>query len=211
MILSLIGMSGSGKTHWAKQLEAAGFKRYSWDEMIEERLGDELRQLGYKGINDLAKWMGQPYEQQYAKNSATYLRLEYDVMAEIVAQAKKHPDEHSIIDTTGSVIYMPDALLKEMKSLSKLVYLYTPMHVQEEMFQLYLADPKPVIWGNSFTKRADESHRDALARCYPQLLAHRTEQYKKLANITMSYFLIHTDEFNYESFLEKVAPDYDFV
>ena len=36
--LSLIGMSGAGKSHWSKRMESLGFKMYSCDYLIAERL-----------------------------------------------------------------------------------------------------------------------------------------------------------------------------
>ena len=205
MILSLIGMSGSGKTYWAKQLEKAGFKRYSCEDLIEEKLGGILQKFGYKGINDLAKWMGQPYEPHYAETSRLYLQLEHEVMHEVFQLVKQKEGEKSIIDTTGSVIYASDKLLSELQSISKVIYLSTPQHAQEEMFKLYLTDPKPVIWGSSFAKQADESNANALRRCYPKLLAHRAEQYRTLADITMNYTLIRADSFTHQHFLERIV------
>jgi dephospho-CoA kinase len=40
--LSLIGMSGAGKSHWAQKLAAAGFRVISIDDRIEEKLAPEL-------------------------------------------------------------------------------------------------------------------------------------------------------------------------
>ncbi len=130
MILSLIGMSGSGKTYWAKKLEAAGFKRYSCDDMIEQKLEFELNKLGYKGINDLAKWLGQPFESHYQHNSKRYLELEMECMEETYSQVLRHPNQNIIIDTTGSFIYMPEQTIKDLQKLSKVVFLSTPQVVK---------------------------------------------------------------------------------
>ena len=37
--LSLIGMSGAGKSYWSKRMESLGFQVYSCDDLIAERLG----------------------------------------------------------------------------------------------------------------------------------------------------------------------------
>ncbi len=204
MILSFIGMSGSGKTHWARKLEQSGFKRYSCDELIEEKLGNELMRLGYCGINDLAKWLGQPYESHYRENSQIYLRLEREAMQDIYTAVQKRRDEDSIIDTTGSVICMPEEILTQLRSVSYVLYLSTPRAVEKEMFAQYLADPKPVIWESSFAKQVDESCSEALERCYPLLLASRKEKYKQLAHRTISYSLMRNEEFNQNDFLERI-------
>ena len=36
--LSLIGMSGAGKSYWSKRMESLGFQMYSGDDLIDERL-----------------------------------------------------------------------------------------------------------------------------------------------------------------------------
>jgi len=33
------------------------------------------------------------------------------------------------------------------------------------MFDLYLKDPKPVIWGNAFSKKNGETNKKAMRRC----------------------------------------------
>ena len=57
MRLSLIGMSGSGKSHWSKKLTAYGFKAFHCDDLIEELLTEDL--LGADGIPlSVGEWMG---------------------------------------------------------------------------------------------------------------------------------------------------------
>ncbi len=146
MIISFIGMSGAGKSHWAKILEREkGYKKYSCDELIEKDLTPELALLGYKGVNDVSRWMGQPYDGRYTANSRRYLELEAKVLGESLGKIENSKDV--VIDTTGSVVYLPPKLLQKLKQFTKVVYLETPEFVMEKMINLYLADPKPVIWG----------------------------------------------------------------
>ena len=74
MQFTLIGMSGVGKSHWSKKVEAQGYLRYSCDELIAERFGIELGKKG-KATQNLAKWMGQPYSKDYEDAEALYLSL----------------------------------------------------------------------------------------------------------------------------------------
>lgn len=188
MIISLIGMSGVGKTFWSKKLEKKGFKRFGCDDIIEEKLGKELKRLGYSGINDVAKWLGQPYDTQYETTSKKYLELENNAMSEIFLRVPTEKGD-AVIDTTGSVIYTNKPILKQLKKLTKVIYLVTPLELQKKMYILYLKDPKPVIWGNSFFKQTNESNLDALVRCYPRLLTFRAKEYEKLADVKI--FLSH--------------------
>ncbi len=44
--LSLIGMSGAGKSHWTQKLSAAGFRAISIDDRIEKNSRRNLRPAG---------------------------------------------------------------------------------------------------------------------------------------------------------------------
>ena len=39
-IITLIGMSGSGKSYWSKKFKKAGFTIYSIDDLISEKISD---------------------------------------------------------------------------------------------------------------------------------------------------------------------------
>lgn len=205
MRFSLIGMSGSGKSYWSKKLGEKGFKRFGCDDLIEEQLGDELKVLGYLGTQDVAKWMGQPFDPQYLYTSKKYLEYEQKVVNQILAVLEQSKlEENIIIDTTGSVIYLADDILNKLTALTKVIYLNTPESVQQKMYNLYLKDPKPVIWGESFVKTCKESNMEALGRCYSKLLATRTKKYQQLADITMDYDLLHSADFTEENFLNLI-------
>lgn len=197
MKLSLIGMSNSGKTYWAKKLEEKGFLRFSCDDFIGKKLQKELTAKGYSGIHDVARWMGQPYESQYKQTAAKYLSFEIETMNTILHMLKSKwtKEENIVIDTTGSVIYTSKRIMMELKKSTTIVYLHTPHCVKKEMYLSYLKNPKPVIWGESFKKRNGESDEQALIRCYPQLLSYRLKQYKKYAHIVLDYFLARESSF----------------
>lgn len=202
MIISLIGMSGSGKSYWSKQLEKVGFKRICCDDLIEEKLSEELKKLGYSGIADVSKWMGQPYEPQFKKTSSQYLAYENLVMEEIYSFLEEN--KKIVVDTTGSVIYTNAKTLENLKKLTKIIYLKVPESVEKEMFNLYITDPKPVVWGNSFNKKSAETNLNALKRCYPDLLSYRSKQYEKLAKVTMDYHKLRNKNFGISHFLEEI-------
>lgn len=206
MKISLIGMSGSGKTYWSKKLASFGFKLFCCDDLIEYKLASELKRLGYSGIKDVAAWMGQPYEKKYQSASKKYLGFEKEVLEELfltIGQSLES-DKDVVIDTTGSVIYCGGSLLKKLSRLTRIVYLEVPESVKDKMYRLYISDPKPVIWGNSFSKEREEKNMDALERCYPNLLKYRTGRYKNLADITFDYFLLRNKNFNLERFIKLI-------
>ena len=210
MKLSLIGMSGSGKSYWSKKLqEQKGFKRFCSDDLIEKKLSSELKKFGYSGLHDVAKWLGQPFNLQNEERSRKYLYFEKEAMREIL-KAIEHSNnynENIVVDTTGSVIYTEKWILEKLSELTQVIYLDTPVSVQEKMYKLYLEDPKPVIWGNSFTKINGESNFEAMRRCYPKLLAFRSKWYKKIAHIILEYNLLRDPNFSVEEFMEAINHD----
>lgn len=198
-------MSGSGKSHWSKKLQKIGFKRFCCDALIEEKLGEELKAQGYSGIQDVAKWMGQPFDLQYKKSSKKYLQFEKEILEEIFTYINKLPFKGDIIiDTTGSVVYLDEELLGILTKISKVIYLETPDSVKEEMYQLYRKDPKPVIWGDAYNRAKSEDAWKALAKCYPKLLAYRSKKYKKLAHIILDYHTLRSKNFTTELFLQAI-------
>ncbi len=202
--ISLIGMSNSGKSYWSKKLAEKGFLRMSSDDYIEEKLEYELSRLGYAGIADVSKWLGQPYEKQHANNSLRYLDFEKESLRVF---CKRIVDDFSgkniVIDTTGSVIYTGDTLAL-LKKHTTIVYLDTPESVQSEMYQSYVKNPKPVLWFDSFNQKQNESDLDALKRCYPEFLAFRTKRYQEYADKIMDYFQVRKKDFSVTDFLSHI-------
>lgn len=187
MHISLIGMSNIGKSHWSRQLAAESYERVECDALVEKKLAGELIKLGYHGINDVAKWMGQPYDAQYPDTSRKYLACEREVMLEAIELLQSHPHKPIVIDTTGSVIYTGSDITEALKALTRIIYLEaSPQHIVQ-LFERYMANPKPVIWGDSFNVRPGETLKDSLGRCYADLLGYRAERYKALAHVTLPF------------------------
>jgi energy-coupling factor transporter ATP-binding protein EcfA2 len=183
--LALIGMSGSGKTHWTKHLAALGLPTVSCDDQIEARLAPVLESGGYSGINGVAAWMGWPDSPNYAEREAHYLAEEISTLDEILGDLEKDPRRELILDTTGSVIHAGNNILRRLRRQLTVVYLAASANEQELLIQRYLQDPKPVLWRGAFQPRRGEAPRDTVARCYPGLMAARRQSYEALAHITL--------------------------
>lgn len=189
MHITLIGMSNIGKSHWSQQLASAhGFERIDCDDLVEKELGPQLTKLGFKGLRDVARWMGQPYDERYAETSKTYIACEQAVMQKVLEKLRTAPTgKRFVIDTTGSVIHTGQAIIEELKSLTQVIYLEaSPEHV-EYLFQQYIAEPKPVIWADNYQPQNNETSEAALKRCYPALLESRARLYEKMAHIKIPY------------------------
>ena len=161
----------------------------------------------------MGEWMGFPYEAHYPEREAKYLGYEVEILTEILNHIEANPNHNRniIIDTTGSVIYMETDLLERLQRLTTIVYLDTPLAVQERMRSAYCTNPAPVVWRDKFNQQPNETHEAALARCYPDLLASRTHEYKKWADITLDYHLLRQPAFGVDDFLNEISNVYTVV
>ncbi len=184
LALALVGMSNVGKSLWAGRLAESGFAVYGCDDEIERRLAPELQAAGYTGgLADVARWMGQPYDPQFAATQARYLTLEGESLARALEQTT---NGNRVIDTTGSVIHLDTELLKTLREQTTVVHLAANADMQAEMYQQYLTHPKPVVWGDSYQPLNGELPEAALKRLYPALLARRNHSYGQLAHATIT-------------------------
>jgi hypothetical protein len=186
--LSLLGMSGVGKSHWAKKLEARGWLRIDCDGEIALRLGEIIpAEPGVEPVTALGLWMGMPWTRGYREREGAYLMLEEQVTASALerARAAAASGRRVVVDCTGSVIYLPAHVLESLARETRPVYLRTPDARRAPMLARYLAEPKPVVWGDRFRPREGEHDADALSRLYPELLAFRDARYADLAHHTV--------------------------
>jgi hypothetical protein len=174
------------------------------DALVEKKLANELVKLGYKGIHDVAKWMGQPYDAQYPDTSRKYMNCERTVMQDILERLHTRPEKPLVIDTTGSVIYVGDDITQQLKILTHTVYLKASENHVAKLFERYTSNPKPVIWGNSFVQRDDETSSEALQRCYPELLGFRAERYRALAQTCIPFEKHKTPQITWTELMAQI-------
>ncbi len=181
--LCLVGMSGIGKSFWAKRLVDAGWTRHDCDGDIAARLSELVTpDEGEEPVRALGRWMGMPYSSGYDAREARYLALEEEVTRRgcDAATGARH-----VIDCTGSVVYLSPALRERLARATRVVYLATPEARTQAMLARYLAEPKPVVWGGAYARRAGEDERAALSRSYGELLRARDLKYRALAHVTL--------------------------
>jgi shikimate kinase len=179
-------MSGAGKSHWAQTLAGAGFSVISIDDRIEAKLAPELAAGGYRGIGGVAAWMGWPDQPAYRDREKKYLECEVESMSEALDEIQASDSEGTVLDTTGSVVYTGEDICRRMQNLSTVVYLEATPAEEELLIARYLSDPKPVLWSDHFAPLSGESARETVARCYPQLIAHRKQMYERYAHRILS-------------------------
>jgi hypothetical protein len=183
--LALIGMSGSGKSHWAKNLAALGCSTVCCDDQIEARLAPVLNAGGFSGINGVAAWMGWPDSPDYPEREAQYLTEEIAVLDEVLSGLENDPTRELVLDTTGSVISTGNHTLHRLRLQMTVVYLAASDEELQLLIQRYLKDPKPVLWQGAFQPHPGETPHQTVVRCYPFLIAARRQSYEALAHLTL--------------------------
>ncbi|MDX9850568.1 MAG: hypothetical protein RBT01_08685 [Anaerolineaceae bacterium] len=208
MFLTLIGMSGTGKSYWSKKLETHGFKRFGCDDLITLQFA---QRLGHSDTTDfnMHQWVGYPDEETYADRAQQYLQAEEDVLCEIIAYLNKAGQhENIVIDSTGSVIYMQPKILDAITHLTSMIYLDITPQDFDRMLKYYLENPVAIIWNGFFQPLPRESRQETFARCYPQLIKSRERKYKALAQVTIAASLHRNDNTSVEQFLGYLSGDH---
>ena len=202
--VALIGMSGAGKTFWAKKLAANGCPAVSCDDRIEQKLTSRLAAGGYSGINGVAAWMGWPDTATYAQRESEYLAEEIHTLDEILTELEQQPLKSLVLDTTGSVIYSGNNLLMRLRRQMTIVHLGASAEEQRLLIERYLNDPKPVLWRGAFQPKPGEKPRETVARCYPALIAARRQSYEALAHCTLQVAALRDGSLDAASFLKMI-------
>lgn len=184
-------MSTVGKTHWATRLaREAGYRHVDCDALLNERLCAELG-LSSAEMEAVGKWMGFPYQPGYVEREAHYLACERAVLEEGLAQVMQS-EQPIILDMGGSAIYAGAAFFERLRHAMTLVYLTVSPSLHQEMLHAYAAQPRPLVWHGQFRQEAGESHEEALARGYLDLLTTRETLYAAYSDLTIPYTL-HRD------------------
>ena len=173
--IALIGMSNIGKSYRSQQLaDELEFARFGVD-------GQIAAQLGQADTNEMAAWFDMPDTDGFAARQTEYLAAE-----EILTTSIPLIDgQNTILDTTGSVIYLNEAVHDWLRKQFLIVELRVGPSMIARMTEDFFATPKPLVWGDKFHKTAGQSTAAALRECYPQLLDSRMRRYAALADITI--------------------------
>ncbi len=204
MHIALIGMSGTGKSHWSRKMVDIGYQRIGCDDRIAARLAQEVGAPTGEFFH-MAQWMGLPYEAHYPQRAERYQAHEIAVMQEIATSlAGAQADADVVVDTTGSVIYVPEATLHDLRRVARLVYLAPPVDAFQTMLQSYLKNPRPVLWNGVYQQEVDESPLDAFERCYPQLLTARDCLYRRYSHVTIPWEIHGGADVGVETLIERI-------
>lgn len=187
-VLTLVGMSNTGKSYISEKLaKELGFQWICVDDLIEQELEPRLKRFGYRGIQDVAEWMGQPYEAYSAKNQQIYLDFETEIMNGIIdGLNKRKSNGNLVIDTTGSVVHTGVGIRDRLRASTTVIYIEVGKGELDEMFQEFVQKPKPIVWADVFDPDHDyESDAQAVRAYYPKLLKLRSDHYASISHIRL--------------------------
>ena len=207
MRLSLIGMAGTGKSYWANKLAEHGFKLLCCDDLISKKLAPLLKRPDGTTMR-MGEWMGFPFHAGYKKRESKYLNFEIEVLNEILDYLEDHDnnlDEDVVVDTTGSVIYTGEGILKRLSQYTTVVHLAITSEVREQLLRAYVSNPHPMLWRDIFSKEPGETNKEALERCYPKLIIARQRLYERNADVEIDYYTRREEGFGVSNFLHLAA------
>ena len=189
MRITLIGMSGSGKSLWSSVLSRHGFQHMGCDNHIGRRLV-QAGELPSGSLDLIGRWMGFPFEADFARREALYLDHEKAVMDQFLTELETRPAVNAapvVIDTPGSVIYTGAAIRQRLRQQTVVVYLSTSTAYRQALHRAYVENPRPVLWQKHYRKKTGEDDQTALQRCYGNLLADRESRYRQYAHLEIQW------------------------
>ena len=196
--IAFIGMSNIGKSYTALRLATHyEFKLIEVDKIIWEN-------LGHDSMEAFAQWQGHPYTQGYSERERESIALE----SQATRAALNTQEQNPMIDTTGSVIYVDQDVLKKLKQDYYVVYIEAMQDHIGRLKVQYFKHPKPLIWAGHYKKIDGLSESESILQCYPKLLESRAKSYAKLADVTLPSTMILNADVSIENIYAALEPSF---
>ena len=171
--MAFIGMSNIGKSYLSKILAMdKNFTRIDVDFEIQ-------KQLGFKTMQEIANWLGFPWQDNYDDRARQYLDLEAKISLKQYANEKNN----IVLDTTGSVVHLDSVAINNIKNRYLVIYLKARKDDLAILKKRYFTHPKPTIWGEYFQNSHNFDNKTRLMKDYPKLLMARERLYQDMADI----------------------------
>ncbi len=205
--ITLIGMSGAGKSHISCQMEKWGWHVYSCDyEIGSKYLKDELdgsfSAEDISGLSDYLGKLGSPEKggfllNKFVERQGAYYDAEASSLS-AMGGALDLADGHFIHDSTGSLCEIEDEeLMKKIGALSLFVYLKAGEEEEAEVLKRAREYPKPLFFPPEFLAHnlnvylsdhnissVKDMEPDEFARwVFPKLFDARKPKYQRLADL----------------------------
>ncbi|MGJ8564824.1 MAG: shikimate kinase [Alphaproteobacteria bacterium] len=194
--LAFVGMSNIGKSFLARKIaKAYDMNLIEVDKMIWES-------LGFDTMDDFADWQGHPYEEDYKEREKELIELEGNATGKAIDNAAGN----SLLDTTGSVIYVDPAIRRNIKENFYVVHIKAETSDLERLKWEYFDNPKPLIWRNQYKPRRDLTDRENIFECYPKLLMSRAKEYAPMADATITSRVALDEDLTAEEVIMMLKP-----
>ena len=195
--VAFIGMSNIGKSYTAMRLATKyDFSLIEVDKIIWEN-------LGHDSMDAFAEWQGHPYTEGYAEREKYSIALE----SEATRKALKTEARNPIIDTTGSVIYTDEDVLKALRQDYYVVYIEAMDEHVERLKVQYFKQPKPLIWAGHYQKLEGKSEAESILECYTKLLVSRGNAYSSHADATLPSTMILNPDVSIVDIFQTIKPN----
>lgn len=199
--VAFVGMSNIGKSRLAKDLERkGGWTRFDIDKQIGQTmdLGDLRNMAAYLGFPTSPTYLEREKEFLEKEEIETRRALEW---LDTVDSSNEYAPTNIVLDTTGSVVYLKPAIIREIKKRFLVVHVGTSAKDVDELFHTYKETPKPVVWHGMYKQAPhsdllglstpeSEAQKD-LEYSYRALLADRLMRYTLMADVTINRFLLY--------------------
>lgn len=207
--ITLIGMSGAGKTHISCMLQRWGWNNYSCDYVIGEKyLKDDLsnvENLSAEDISALSDFLGKLGGTQYGgfslelfkERQKAYYDAECQALEAMGAEMRAE-SKHFVHDSTGSFCEIEDdSLIEKIGQETLFVYLKTGEKEEAEVLQRAHDYPKPLFFPPQFLSEklvqylsehglheVEDIVPDEFSRwVFPILFEARKPKYQRLADL----------------------------
>ena len=207
--VTLIGMSGAGKSHISCQMEKWGWSNYSCDyEIGAKYLKDELEgccNISCEDISALSDYLGKLGDPEkggfllnkFVERQGAYYDAEVAALGAIAGELSL-ADGHFIHDSTGSLCEIDyEELMEEVGRHTLFVYLKTGDKEEREVLKRARKYPKPLFFPPEFLSKnlniylsefnlsaVQDIEPDEFARwVFPKLFEARKPKYQRLADL----------------------------
>lgn len=205
--ITLLGMSGVGKTYLSGQLEKWGWARYSCDYQIgHQTLAAHLKNIMINpdDIGALSAFIGKPGNpaqggldfELFKSRQILYYEAECAAIKDAIQSIPQ--DQSFVHDSTGSLCeILNDVLLEKLGNSTLFVYLKAGKAEEEKVLERAIETPKPLFyppfqlesWVGFYLEEVGLNHANdmdpnAFARwVFPKLFAARLPKYQRLADL----------------------------
>jgi hypothetical protein len=109
-----------------------------------------------------------------------------------------------VLDCSGSVIYIDPKLLESMQSVSTVIYLEASKNYINAMCEQYVANPKALIWDESFQPNDHEGAHETIRRCFKTLIDNRQRKYLSLSDYKIEFETARSGSFSFPEFVRTI-------